>query len=86
MKKNIFETTYAQMQELKKAYEAAGDEAGKEKARAGHHALMEGIEGLGAAAPAASGGSTRPPGRTGTTALTSARWSGRRMWKALSPA
>ena len=50
MKKNIFETTYAQMQELKKAYEAAGDEAGKEKARAGHHALMEGIEGLGAAA------------------------------------
>ena len=35
MKKNIFETTYAQMQELKKAYEAAGDEAGKEKARAG---------------------------------------------------
>ena len=50
MKKNIFETTYAQMQELKKAYEAAGDEAGKEKARAGHHALMEGIEGLGAGA------------------------------------
>ena len=50
MKKNIFETTYAQMQELKKAYEAAGDEAGKEKARAGHRALMEGIEGLGAAA------------------------------------
>lgn len=50
MKKNIFETTYAQMQELKKAYEAAGDEAGKEKVRAGHRALMEGIEGLGAAA------------------------------------
>ena len=50
MKENIFETAYAQMQELKKSYEAAADEAGKEKARAGYNALMEGIEGLGAAA------------------------------------
>ena len=50
MKKNIFAETYAQVQELKKAYDAAVDEAGKEKARAGYHALMEGIEGLGAAA------------------------------------
>ena len=48
MKKNIFEETYAQVQELKKAYAAATDEAGKEKARAGHHALMERIEALGA--------------------------------------
>lgn len=50
MKKNIFEETYAQVQELKKAYNAATDEAGKEKARAGHHALMERIEALGTAA------------------------------------
>ena len=50
MKKDIFAETYAQVQELKKAYDAAADEAGKEKARAGYHALMEGIEGLGAAA------------------------------------
>ena len=50
MKENIFETAYAQMQELKKSYEPAADEAGKEKARAGYNALMEGIEGLGAAA------------------------------------
>ena len=50
MKENIFETAYAQMQELKKSYEAAADGAGKEKARAGYNALMEGIEGLGAAA------------------------------------
>ena len=40
MKKNIFAETYAQVQELKKAYDAAGDEAGREKARAGYNALM----------------------------------------------
>lgn len=50
MKKNIFETAYAQVQEIKKAYEVAEDEAEKEEARLGYHALMEGIEGLGVAA------------------------------------
>lgn len=50
MKENIFETAYTQMQELKKAYDAATDEAGKEKARAGYRTLLEGIERLGAAA------------------------------------
>ena len=50
MKKNIFEATYAQEQELKKAYDAATDEAGKEKIRADHAALMKGIEELGAVA------------------------------------
>lgn len=50
MKKNIFEEIYAREQEFKNGYAAATDENGKEKAKAGHHALMESIEGLGAAA------------------------------------
>lgn len=49
MKKNFFETAYAQVQELKKAYDAA-DEAGKEKVRADHAALLKGIDEMGAAA------------------------------------
>lgn len=47
MKQNIFEEVYAQEQEIRKAYNEAQDEAGKEKARADHHALLERIEGLG---------------------------------------
>lgn len=50
MKVNIFETAYAQVQELKKAYDSARDETEKEKIRAGHAALMKGIEEMGAAA------------------------------------
>ncbi len=50
MRKNIFETAYAQVQELKKAYDAASDEAGKEKIRAGHADLMKRIEEMGTAA------------------------------------
>ncbi len=47
MKQNIFEEVYAQEQKIRKAYNEAQDEAGKEKARAGYHALMERIEELG---------------------------------------
>lgn len=50
MRKNIFETAYAQVQELKKAYDAASDEAGKEKIRAAHADLMKRIEEMGTAA------------------------------------
>ena len=71
MKKNIFAETYAQVQELKKAYDAAEDEAGREKARAGYNAPME-SRGLGMP-PAASGGNSRPPWRMGTPASISTR-------------
>lgn len=47
MKQNIFEEVFAQEQKIREAYKEAQDEAGKEKARADHHALLERIEGLG---------------------------------------
>lgn len=50
MRKNIFETAYAQVQELKKAYDAATEEARKEKIRADHAGLMKRIEEMGTAA------------------------------------
>ncbi len=46
MKKNIFAETYAQVQELKKRYNAAkdmGDEAGMQAARDAYNLLMDGI-------------------------------------------
>ena len=46
MKKNIFAETYAQVQELKKRYNAAkdaGDEAGMQTARDAYNLLMDGI-------------------------------------------
>ena len=48
--KNIFEETYTQIAELKKAYDAAKDEDGREKARAAYHDLMKPLEALGSAA------------------------------------
>ena len=49
MKSNIFETTYAKVQALHKAYQAA-DEAGKTAIRDSYKALMKEIEALGTAA------------------------------------
>ena len=49
MKSNIFETTYAKVQALHKAYQAA-DDAGKTAIRDSYNALMKEIEALGAAA------------------------------------
>ena len=48
--KNIFEETYTQIAELKKAYDAAKDEDGREKARAAYRDLMKPLEELGDAA------------------------------------
>lgn len=48
--KNIFEKTYTQIAELKKAYDAAKDEDGREKARAAYHDLLKPLEELGSAA------------------------------------
>lgn len=48
--KNIFEKTYTQIAELKKAYDAANDEDGREKARAAYHDLLKPLEELGSAA------------------------------------
>ena len=47
MKKNIFETIYEQVQNVKKAYDTAHNEAEKENAVADYNALMEKIEQLG---------------------------------------
>lgn len=44
---NIFEKTYKQVQEAKKAYDAAADEAGREAARAICHEATKAIEELG---------------------------------------
>lgn len=44
---NIFEKTYEQVQEAKKAYDAAADEAGREAARASYHEATKAIEELG---------------------------------------
>ena len=46
MKKNIFEETYKQIQEAKKAYEAAADEAGQDAARVLYKKAAESLEGL----------------------------------------
>ena len=48
--KNIFEETYTQIAELKKTYDAAKDEDGREKARAAYHDLLKPLEELGDAA------------------------------------
>ncbi len=48
--KNIFEETYTQIAELKKAYDAAKDEDGREKIRAAYRDLMKPLEELGSAA------------------------------------
>lgn len=50
MKKNTFEIAYTQVQELKKAYNAATDEDEKKKIGASYAALMEGIKKMGAVA------------------------------------
>ena len=50
MKQNIFEEVYEQEQKIRKAYNEAQDEVGKEKARIDHRVLMGCIEGLGEAA------------------------------------
>ena len=47
---NIFEKTYAQVQEAHKAYDAATDEAGKEAARTLYHEATAAIEALGSTA------------------------------------
>lgn len=47
---NIFEKTYAQVQEAKKAYDAATDEAGKDAARALYHEATDAIDALGGTA------------------------------------
>jgi hypothetical protein len=47
---NIFEKTYAQVQEAKRAYNEASDEAGKETARAIYKEATENIEKLGGTA------------------------------------
>lgn len=48
--KNIFEETYTQIAELKKAYDAANDEDGREKARTAYHDLLKPLEEFGSAA------------------------------------
>jgi hypothetical protein len=48
--KNIFEKTYAQVQEAKRVLNEANDEAGKEAARAIYKAATENIEKLGGTA------------------------------------
>lgn len=50
MKKNIFEATYEQAQEAKKAYDAAQSETEREKAVTAYNTLMEKIKALGGAA------------------------------------
>lgn len=47
---NIFEKTYAQVQEALKAYDAATDESGKEAARTLYHEATAAIEALGSTA------------------------------------
>ena len=44
---NIFEKTYAQVQEANRVYEAATTEADKERARAIYHEATDAIEALG---------------------------------------
>ncbi len=46
MKKNIFEEAYRGIQEAKKAYDAAADEAGQDAARAIYKQATESLEGL----------------------------------------
>ena len=46
MTKNIFEAAYAGIQEAKKAYNAAADEAGKDAARALYKEATKDLEGL----------------------------------------
>lgn len=46
MKKNIFEETYRGIQEAKKAYEAAADEAGQDAARILYRQATESLDGL----------------------------------------
>lgn len=46
MKKNIFESAYEKIQEAKKAYNAATDEAGKDAARALYKEATKDLEGL----------------------------------------
>lgn len=48
--KNIFEETYTQIAELKKAYDAAKEEDGRQKARDAYHDLLKPLEQLGDAA------------------------------------
>ena len=47
---DIFERTYEEVQEARRAYDAATDEAGKEAARACYQKAMAGIEALGGTA------------------------------------
>lgn len=48
--KNIFEETYTRIAELKKAYDAAKDEDGREKARTAYNDLLKPLAELGSAA------------------------------------